>query len=67
MFIFGQQIDNFRTIEYPMLNVIAMSALQEVNKKLEAATSKIEDLTEINNKLQDQINSLSSRVNNAGL
>jgi hypothetical protein len=67
MFIFGQQIDNFRTIEYPMLNVITMSALQEVNKKLEAATSKIEDLTEINNKLQDQINSLSSRVNNAGL
>jgi hypothetical protein len=52
VFVYGEEVDDFRTVDYEGLTTLNISATQELSRQLKLQNKKIEELTAIINLLQ---------------
>jgi capsule polysaccharide export protein KpsE/RkpR len=53
LFVFGREVDDFRTLNYDRVFVTGISAIQELTRQIKTQDSKIQDLSEKAGRVSD--------------
>ena len=65
VFVYGREVDDFRTVDYEAISMLNVSATQELLKRIEALENENQKLTESNTELmglKSQIETLERSV-----
>jgi division protein CdvB (Snf7/Vps24/ESCRT-III family) len=64
IFVFGREVNDFRTVDYEALSTLSISATQQLAKKYELITNKMSALENKLQAIESRLNSVSSSLNN---
>ena len=67
IFIYGQEVDNKHVLVKDRIFAVATSALQEIDRQLQAEKTKVATLESENATLKTQIADVLQRLSNAGI
>jgi hypothetical protein len=64
IFVFGREVNDFRTVDYEALSTLSISATQQLAKKYELITNKMADLENKLQTIESHFNVVSNSLNN---